>query len=121
MHRSTPGLSLFIAAVLTACAPGQPYRATGEQSLGEAIAKAKTKADHEALAARYEREAEALRAKAEQHRRIAGYYRQYGGRLLVRKSLMEHYLRLATDYWEAAEEKLSLAKLHRQLATQTPP
>ncbi|WP_077729707.1 hypothetical protein [Methylocaldum sp. 14B] len=121
MRRSTPRLLLFIAAILTACAPGQPYRATGEQPLEEAIAKARTKADHEALAVRYEREAEALRAKAEQHRRIADYYRQYGGHVLVRRSLMEYYLRLAANYWEAAEEKLSLAKLHRQLATQTPP
>lgn len=121
MHRSTPGLSLFIAAALTACAPGQPYRTTGEQPLEEAIAKAKTKADHEALAVRYEQKAEALLAKAKQHQRIAGYYGEYGGRLLVRKSLMEHYLRLAANYREAAEENLSLARLHRQLATQTPP
>jgi hypothetical protein len=108
-------------AVLTACAPGQRYRTTGEPSSGEAIAKARTKADHEALVVRYEREAEALRARAERCRRIAGYYRQYGGPWLVRRLLMEHYVELAVKFGEAAAESLCLAKLHRQWAMQMQP
>jgi len=103
----------IIGTVLIGCAVTQSNAVTG-MPMEEMIQSAKTKADHEALAKHYEDEASAFQAKAEEHKRMAGAYRNVGkggGAAFV-----GHCDRLIAQYQEAAKENLELAKLHRQMA-----
>lgn len=88
----------------------------------EQIEKAKTPADHQALAAAYEKEAAADRAEAAKHRAMAKAYESgvtyakvgHGGK----GAMKLHCERLASDYESMAKEAEDLATFHRQLATQ---
>ena len=87
-----------------------------ESGFVEAIANAKTPADHEALAQRYESEAKELAAKAAEHKRMATSYRTMGGRTNV--GYVAHCEKLSAAYDAAAREDSELAKLHHQFAAQ---
>jgi hypothetical protein len=85
--------------------------------LEKAIAKAKTPADHEAIAAYYDKESAAAKAKAEQHRKLAQTYHTSGmpGRG-TQFPLENHCQQLAQTYESAAAENAALAAAHRQMA-----
>ncbi len=84
-------------------------------SMEQQILNAKTKADHEALAAQYEQEAKELEKKAEEHKEMAKAYSRNPA-LEAKHGLVTHCNRLAEKYAEAAKEDIALAKLHHQLA-----
>ena len=84
-------------------------------SMEQQILNAKTKADHEALAAQFEQEAKALQAQADEHKAMAKAYSQNPA-LEAKRGLVTHCNRLAEKYAEAAKEDIALAKLHHQLA-----
>ena len=85
-----------------------------------AIENARTRADHEALAERYEQEAEALRQKEEQHQKYLAAYEKSGGYEAVKGGMIQHCNSLIRKYHELVEENLAMAKMHRQLAAGAP-
>jgi hypothetical protein len=80
------------------------------------IERAKTKADHEALAAYYEAEAKALEVKSPDHEKMGKAYEKAGGYPAVKGGAVQHCNSLASKYREAAQENWDLAKMHRELA-----
>jgi hypothetical protein len=118
MKRLVGGVFMSGAALLSisACAP----LGTMTHDMDTMIQSATTKADHEALATHYEQEAQALQAKAADHRRMAQAYFKSGGYAVTKTNLTQHCDALVTTYQEAARENLELAKQHRQLAEEAP-
>ena len=88
----------------------------GQESLQmQKIETAKTRADHEALAAFYEQEAKTAQAKAEEHKEMSKSYSKIG-HLVEKHNILQHCDRLIKNYQDAAKENLALAKLQRELA-----
>lgn len=88
--------------------------------LQEKIEDARTKADHEKLAGYYEREANTLQAKAKQHAQRAQAYGPPTGYARLENDLARHCNYLASNYRDAAETNVELAKLHRRMAAESP-
>jgi len=88
----------------------------------EAITNASTPADHEAIAAEYDKEAAAARAEAAKHQHMIDAYAsgvKYGKVSHSAKGSMKlHCERLVQHYEGLAAEADALAALHRQLATE---
>lgn len=80
-----------------------------------AIAAAKTPAEHQAIADAYAREAESLRAKANEHRAMDKEYSGPGYRSLKLGAGM-HCKKLVEAYEAAAKDADSLATAHRDMA-----
>ncbi len=94
-------------------------RAGEHEDIIEKVKDAKTAADHEAIAAYYDKEAAAARQEAAKHREMAATYK--AGGLSIGKGagdvpLPQHCLNLAKDYDEAAQNYSALAAAHRVLA-----
>jgi hypothetical protein len=107
------GLALFAAAVPTIRAIGQQKMVTAD-SLDQAITEAKTAADHEAIAAYYEGQAEDTKKKANLHRRTAEAYRKSGMSKQVYTAEMCDKIAAMWDKIAADQEKLAMA--HREMA-----
>ena len=107
--------AFLVATVLAlgGCAAQGPVKPAG---LEQKIEAARTRADHQEIAAIYEQQAEGYKATAEQHRRWALAYER--GRRKS-KSLVTHCENLARIFQQAAEENLALAREHRQVAAET--
>ena len=88
-----------------------------EQNLEQMISTAKSKAEHEALAAHYEAEAKQALERAERHLLMEKNYRvlESGGK---GPKFSVHCKNLVAKYQEAAEENRQLSDLHHQMATQ---
>jgi uncharacterized protein YcfL len=107
-------ISLFlILGLLVACSEMNPH----PMDMSQAVLNANTKADHEALAEHYEDAAKEIQLKADEHKKLLGQYESksylYGRQAQAFKT---HCMRLINDYEKAAEENLSMAKLHREMA-----
>jgi hypothetical protein len=106
--------------LLFGCAPSGAAFKTQELTafdIEAAVKNARTKTDHESIAAYYEREAKSYQAKAKRHERMSETYAHIGfvkGESPIHTS--RHCDRLARTYREAAEKSRSLARQHRQLA-----
>ena len=115
-----PSINTLMFATTLAALAGVAIPA-GAVSL-EAVEKASTPADHEALAAEYDQQAVDARKEAEKHRSMAAAYAsgvKYGKVGHSGKGSMKlHCERLAEHYESLAKDAESLAALHRQLATQ---
>ncbi len=106
-------ISLFLTlGLLSACAEMNPH----PMDMSQAVQSAESKADHEALAQHYEEAAKEMQLKVEEHKKLLNQY-QSKGYLYGRQAedLKAHCQRLIDVYEKAAEENLSMAKLHRQL------
>ncbi len=105
---------ILVVTMLLAGATAIPLRAQrtqerlSPQQLKELIAKAKTPADHEKLAAYYRQEASRLRRDAQMHRDDAGIYGKGPGAL--------HCMNLAKLDEQAAKEADALATMHQNMA-----
>jgi radical SAM superfamily enzyme len=77
----------------------------------QAVQTAKTASEHEALARHYEDAAKDMRAKANEHKKMLAYYE-------ARKDLINHCQGLIRIYEQAANENLSMAKSHHELAAE---
>jgi hypothetical protein len=86
-----------------------------EMNIEQRISTAKTAADHEAIAAYYEEQAKAARAKGEEHKRMSADYRKAGGSM-AKSQLPEHCNGLAVIYSGAAKQYDALAAMHRKMA-----
>ncbi|MDD4906776.1 MAG: hypothetical protein PHD39_11545 [Methylobacter tundripaludum] len=106
-------ISLFLTlGLLAACAEMSPH----PMDMSQAVQNAKTKADHEALAEHYEEAAKEMQLKVDEHKKLLSQYESksylYGRQA---QSFKDHCQWLINAYEKAAEENLSMAKLHRQM------
>jgi septal ring factor EnvC (AmiA/AmiB activator) len=106
-------ISLFLTlGLLAACAEMNPH----PMDMSRVVRNAGTKADHEALAQHYEEAAKEMQLKVEEHKKLLSQYQSesylYGRQA---EDLKAHCQRLIDVYEKAAEENLSMAKLHRQM------
>jgi hypothetical protein len=84
-------------------------------NIEKAVAGAKSPADHEAIAAYYDREGAAAHAKAEEHRKMALTYRHLS--ISGRVQFPESRCRQLVQYYEnVATEDAARAAAHRQMA-----
>ena len=112
-HRIGP--ALLLSVVLTGCASGPSSSAAPD--LQQRIETAITRADHEALALSYDREAAMARDKAAEHRKMVKAY--IGARSGAR--LQAHCNDIARNYESVAMEYEELAGDHRQIAAHVNP
>src|SRR5207244_4128353 len=83
MRKTGPILGTALVALLASFSlPTVSAFAKRQMGMPDMITAAKTPAEHEKLAAHYEQEAKAARAKAEEHRKMADAYRKAGGPLI---------------------------------------
>lgn len=93
-------------------------RAGEHDDIMSMVEHAKTKADHEAIAAYYEKQAEAAKNQAELHRKMEKSYAVApgGGTKGSATSLSQHCAALAKHYESLAQEYTTLAAAHRDMA-----
>jgi hypothetical protein len=106
-------IPLFLTfGLLAACAEMNPH----PMNMSQAVQNAKSKADHEVLAEHYEEVAKEMQLKADEHKKLLSQYESesyLNGRQA--EDLKAHCQKLINVYEKAAEENLSMAKLHRQM------
>jgi hypothetical protein len=90
---------------------------SGEMVSAEQIERASTAADHQTIAAAYDREADAALQQADSHARMALTYRT-GTHKGPATAMARHCERLQESYRSAADAYRQLAEEHRQLAAQ---
>ncbi|MBI1731486.1 MAG: hypothetical protein HYR49_01790 [Gammaproteobacteria bacterium] len=110
-----------ILAVITLClagisAPSISVAAEPEHGMEQMIQAAKSGADHEALAARYDAQAKDLLAQAEAHERMGKRYEALELGTVKGPKFAGHCRKLADNLRTAAREDQELAALHRELA-----
>jgi endonuclease III len=106
-------ISLLLSlGLLYACSEMNPH----PMDMSQAVLNAESKADHEALAQHYEEAAKEMQLKVDEHKKLLGQYESksylYGRQA---EDIKAHCRRLIDVYEKAAEENLSMAKLHRQM------
>jgi len=103
---------LLALGLLSACAEMDPH----PMDMTQAVQNAETKADHEALAKHYEKAAEEMQLKADEHKKLLSHYEsksyKYGRQA---QDFKAHCERLISDYEKAAEENREMARMHRQM------
>jgi len=117
MRAATRILAALLVA-LAAClgAPAIRAFAKNHMSMPEEITAAKTAAAHNKLAAQYEQEAKAARAKAEEHKAMGEAYRKAGGATIEKLHFDQHCDALVKYYTGMADEFDALAKAEREAA-----
>ena len=108
------GLVLFAPAVVPTIRAIAQQAAVTSDNLNQAIANAKTPAEHEAIAAYYEQEAADTKKKADLHRHVAETYRKLGISKPVGMAEMCDDIAAMWDKIAADQEKL--AKAHTEMA-----
>lgn len=110
--------ALLLSAILAGCASGPT---APPADLPQRIETARTPADHEALAAYYDREASAARASAAAHRKMATSYQGMvaGGR--GGATMPAHCNAIVRSQEAIALEYEGMAASHRQMAQQAKP
>ncbi|MCX8049328.1 MAG: hypothetical protein N3A55_06675 [Methylohalobius sp.] len=114
---------LGISLALSSCAEraARPerghHRGPAIMSLEQAVKQATTPADHERIAARYERKADKLLNSARYHERLAETYARTDNPKMAADSA-RHCRAIAQRLKEAAEEMKALAKMHREMKGQ---
>ena len=86
------------------------------EHMEQMITAAKTPADHEALAAFYEKEAQAARQKQAQHQQMGEEYAKIPV-LKTKTGAVAHCQAIAKKYEEIAKENEALAQMHKEMAT----
>jgi hypothetical protein len=106
------GLVLFAATSMTTVRAVAAQEVT-DANLGEMIANAKTPADHEAIAAFYDKEAADAEAKAKLHHAVHKNYESFK----MKPTEMAHHCDELGKYFErGAAEAKALAAAHRAMA-----
>lgn len=107
-------VSVAVLALLVSQAP--PVRAA-DDDMATMIENAKTAADHEQIAAMYDKQAAEAKKQAEMHRRME---KSYSVGAAAGKGtptpLPQHCAALAKHYDEVAQEDATLAAAHREMA-----
>lgn len=84
----------------------------------EAIAAAKTAAEHNSIADAYAKEAAELKKKAVDHRAMLASYDNGPGYLKEKSGLKQHCESLISYYEKGASDAEVMAKMHRDMAAQ---
>lgn len=105
---------LSLAVAVSGCATGEFPISRAPEAPWTAAAAARTRADHEAVAESYEREAASSRERAAAHRRLRDSYASSG--LFDATGMVGHCTNLILKFTEAANDNAALASLHRRLA-----
>jgi len=102
------------------CLPAGRIPAQPAPAMDAMITGAKTAADHEALAAQYDRNAADAKAKAAEHVKMGAAYKGQpavtGGKVAAASAMPEHCEKLAKSYEEQAQMYTSMAAGERALA-----
>lgn len=114
MNYVSLGLIAIVLAV-SGCATGEVQKSQTREAPWKEVAAARTRADHEELAAWYVREAESSRERAAAHRKMRDSYASSFGLYDV-AGMVGHCTNLVLKYQEAANKNAALAELHRRLA-----
>ena len=113
--------ALFAALLVFFNLPTIRAFAKQQMAMPDMIAKAKTAAEHQKLAAHYEQEAKAARAKSDEHAKMADAYRKAGGALIEKLHFDQHCDTLAKSFAAMADEFEALAKAEQEAAKQKNP
>jgi len=111
-----PIAGLLVVLVLGVFAPALRAVAKEGMDMMKMMMAAKTPADHQKLAAHYDQEAAAARAKADLHKKMAEEIRKMGGALFSKVHYDEHCDGLAASYTKVAEQYAALAQAERDMA-----
>jgi hypothetical protein len=116
MNKKLHWVLVFVSIAVMACTTTPPHTPHTKE-VKALLQSPKTAADHEAIAAHYEEDAQMLREKAEEHKKILSDYRAkpylYGKGYI---GFDIHCERLIDLYSKGADESLEMAKMHRQMA-----
>ena len=112
-YRSAVLLAVVLA--VSGCAAGGVQKSEVRAAPWTKAAAARTRADHEDLAAWYLREAESASERAAVHRKIRDSYASSPG-FYDAAGMVGHCTNLILQYERAASENAALAGLHRRLA-----
>ncbi len=118
MNNKLLWLLIFIALSVMACASTElhPGHSTEIKAL---MQNAKTAADHEALAAHFEEEAQIYKSKAADHMKLLNQYEREPwmfGKQAAGLNYIEHCKLLIQLENQTAQEDLEMAKIHRAIA-----
>lgn len=115
MNRMVRILSAGVAAVMLS---GSALAAGDAMVTPAQIEAAKTSADHETIAAAYDKEAARLESMAKEHEAMSKSYRAAatGTKGSNPAAMAAHCNKLVTEYKAAAQENRDLAAAHRQMA-----
>ena len=111
--------SIVIVAVLVALgALGYPQRCSAQEgkNIEQMIAEAKTPADHEAIAAYYDKEAQAAHEQHAKHKKLADSYGAVPALKTKSGTLYNHCTDAAKKYAGIAKDYEALAKVHKEMA-----
>jgi hypothetical protein len=112
------GLILLAAASLPTFRAGAQETVVTDDNLDQALASAKTPADHEAIAAYYDKEAASNAAKAKLHHAVHHNYDKFR----IKPPDMGHHCdELAKFFQRAADQDKDLAAGHRKMAKNLSP
>jgi len=114
----TMSLALALFTIGTVGAVSFTLAAEG-QSLEQMVAAAKTPADHEAIAAYYEKEAQAAYQKHAEHKKLADFYNLTPALKSKSTTLSSHCGDAAKKYEGIAKDYQALAKQHKEMAKST--
>jgi hypothetical protein len=111
---------LFTGALISVLISGMSFRASVDDDLGAKISAAKTAADHELIAAEFEKEARAFEAQAVRHANLARYYDVDAYPLNRKEQSKKHCDAMNVRLLESAHEGEALAAIHREMAAGAP-
>src|SRR5262245_13817136 len=118
MMRKTMVALVVIGAAL--CLPAGRTSGQPAKTMDAMITGAKTAADHEALAAQYDKDAADAKAKAAEHLKMGAAYKGQaavtGGKVAAASSMPEHCERLAKSFEDEAQMYTDMATAERALA-----
>jgi hypothetical protein len=115
MNRRTL-VGVFVSAVMIGGLVLSPVHARAGEDIEKKIATAKTAADHEAIAAHFDKEAKAAEAKAKYHTEMGAAYKKMGGAVITKNHADQHCSAIAASYEAIAKENAALAEAHRAQA-----
>ena len=104
---------LGLVGLLASCAQLNPH----PMDMTQAVKKATTRADHEALIKHYEDAAKEMQAKADERKKMLNEYEShaaYYGKQA--QDLQSHTQAIINAYEQAARANLDMAKSHRMMA-----
>lgn len=111
--------TVIALTIVAACAIAAPF-AVAVDAAGDItamIANAKTAADHEAIAAYYDKEAATSKEKAALHRRMLEVIKKRGGGPDIAKWRMDQHCEdLVKGFDSAAKMYTEMAQAHREMA-----
>ncbi|MGE0823490.1 MAG: hypothetical protein AB7G75_24365 [Candidatus Binatia bacterium] len=108
-------LAVVFALIIVGAVGYTPVGAAEEgKNIDQMIAEAKTPADHEAIAAYYEKQAQKAHQKHAKHEKMKERYEKNPA--LNKSGFSTHCDLIAANYDKTAKEYEALAKLHKDMA-----